>query len=80
MYLSKIPMTAVDLLHDRVLPVYETAGITLELVFSDIGGEFCGRPLCQLGGRWLRSTLRAGRARKGSLDRPRRYRSGTRLV
>lgn len=45
LYLSKIPMTAVDLLHDRVLPVYEAAGIALERVLTDNGREYCGRPL-----------------------------------
>ena len=45
LYLSKIPMTAVDLLHDRVVPVYEAAGIPLERLLTDNGREFCGRPL-----------------------------------
>jgi len=45
LYLSKLPMTAVDLLHDRVLPVYEAAGISLERLLTDNGREFCGRPL-----------------------------------
>jgi transposase InsO family protein len=44
-YLSKIPMTPVDLLHERVLPVYEQAGIALERVLTDNGREYCGRPL-----------------------------------
>lgn len=38
-------MTAVDLLHDRVLPVYEAAGVPLERILTDNGREFCGRPL-----------------------------------
>jgi transposase InsO family protein len=38
-------MTAVDLLHDRVLPVYEAAGVALEWILTDNGREFCGRPL-----------------------------------
>lgn len=38
-------MTAVDLLHDRVLPVYEGAGLALERVLTDNGREYCGRPL-----------------------------------
>jgi len=42
---TTIPMTAVDLLHDRVLPVSEAAGITLERVLSENGRECCGRPL-----------------------------------
>ncbi len=27
LYLSKVPMTAVDLLHERVLPFYEAQGV-----------------------------------------------------
>lgn len=45
LYLSKLPMTAVDLLHDRVLPQYEGAGVSLERVLTDNGREYCGRPL-----------------------------------
>lgn len=45
LYLSKLPMTAVDLLHNRVLPHYEAAGISLERVLTDNGREYCGRPL-----------------------------------
>jgi len=45
LYLSKIPMSAVDLLHDRVLPIYEAAGVALDRILTDNGREFCGRPL-----------------------------------
>lgn len=45
LYLSKLPMTAVDLLHDRVLPFYDAQGVALERVLSDNGREYCGRPL-----------------------------------
>jgi hypothetical protein len=45
LYLSKIPMTAVDLLHERGLPVYDQAGIPLERVLTDNGREYCGRAL-----------------------------------
>jgi transposase InsO family protein len=45
LYLSKLPMTAVDLLHDRVLPFYDAQGIPLERILSDNGREYCGRPL-----------------------------------
>lgn len=45
LYLSKLPMTAVDLLHNRVLPHFEAAGISLERVLTDNGREYCGRPL-----------------------------------
>jgi transposase InsO family protein len=43
-YLSKVPMTAVDLLHERVLPFYEAQGVVLERVLTDNGREYCGRP------------------------------------
>lgn len=45
LYLSKLPMTAVDLLHDRVLPFYDAHGVALERVLTDNGREYCGRPL-----------------------------------
>jgi transposase InsO family protein len=45
LYLSKVPMTAVDLLHDRVLPFYDAHGVALERVLTDNGREYCGRPL-----------------------------------
>ncbi|MEO6055211.1 MAG: integrase core domain-containing protein [Gemmatimonadales bacterium] len=31
LYLSKVPMTAVDLLHDRVLPFYEAQGVVQQV-------------------------------------------------
>lgn len=45
LYLSKMPMTAVDLLHDRVLPFYAAHDVVLARVLTDNGREFCGRPL-----------------------------------
>ena len=45
LYLSKLPMTAVDLLHERVLPFYDAQGVALERILSDNGREYCGRPL-----------------------------------
>lgn len=45
LYLSKLPITAVDVLHDRVLPFYEQHGVTVEHVLTDNGRECCGRPL-----------------------------------
>ena len=43
-YNSKMPITAVDLLYDRVLPFYEALGIPVGAVLTDNGREFCGRP------------------------------------
>ena len=44
LYTSKMPITAVDLLYDRVLPFYEALGIEVGAVLTDNGREFCGRP------------------------------------
>jgi len=43
-YNSKMPVTACDLLYDRVLPFYEDLGVAVENVLTDNGREFCGRP------------------------------------
>ncbi len=43
-YTSKMPITAADLMHDRVLPFYERLGITVGAVLTDNGREFCGKP------------------------------------
>ncbi len=45
LYLSKLPMTAVDVLHDRVVPFYDEHGIDIEHMLTDNGREYCGRPL-----------------------------------
>ena len=44
-YLSKVPMTAVDVLDDRVLPFYEEHSAPVEHLLSDNGREYCGREL-----------------------------------
>jgi transposase InsO family protein len=43
-YISKMPITACDLLYDRVLPFYAALGIQVGAVLTDNGREFCGRP------------------------------------
>ena len=43
-YTSKMPVTACDLLYDRVLPFYEALGVPIGAVLTDNGREFCGRP------------------------------------
>ena len=43
-YTSKMPITAADLLHDRVLPFYDALGVTVKAILSDNGREFSGRP------------------------------------
>jgi transposase InsO family protein len=42
-YTSKMPVTACDLLYDRVLPFYEALGVQVGAILSDNGREFCGR-------------------------------------
>ncbi len=43
-YISKMPITACDLLYDRVLPFYAALGVEVGAVLTDNGREFCGRP------------------------------------
>jgi transposase InsO family protein len=45
LYLSKVPMTAVDVLNDRVLPFYEEHAAEVEHLLTDNGREYCGREL-----------------------------------
>jgi transposase InsO family protein len=42
LYTEKTPITAADLLNDRVLPFFEAAGIPLLRVLTDRGTEYCG--------------------------------------
>jgi transposase InsO family protein len=44
LYPSKLPVTAVQLLNDDVLPTFEAHEAKIEVVLSDNGREFCGRP------------------------------------
>ncbi len=44
LYDRKTPLTAADLLNDRVLPFYEEHGIPLSRVLTDRGTEYCGAP------------------------------------
>ena len=46
LYTSKMPVTAADLLYDRVLPFYEALGVPVEAILTDNGREFCGRQDC----------------------------------
>lgn len=42
-YSSKMPVTACELLYDRVLPFYEALGVPVGAILTDNGREFCGR-------------------------------------
>lgn len=43
-YTSKMPITACDLLYERVLPFYEALGAEVGAVLTDHGREFCRKP------------------------------------
>ena len=43
LYQMKTPITAADLLNDRVLPFYEQEGLGVLRVLTDRGTEFCGK-------------------------------------
>lgn len=43
LYTTKTPITAADLLNDRVLPFFEEHDVTLLRLLTDRGTEFCGR-------------------------------------
>ena len=44
LYTTKTPITAADLLNDRVLPFYEAQGLPVLRVLTDRGTEYCGKP------------------------------------
>jgi len=44
LYDRKTPVTAADLLNDRVLPFFEQQEIPLNRVLTDRGTEYCGAP------------------------------------
>jgi transposase InsO family protein len=44
LYTTKTPITAADMLNDRVLPFYEAHGLPLLRILTDRGTEYCGKP------------------------------------
>jgi transposase InsO family protein len=44
LYDSKTPITAAEMLNDRVLPFFEEQGIIVSRVLTDRGTEYCGNP------------------------------------
>jgi transposase InsO family protein len=44
LYPQKTPITAADVLNDRVLPFYEAEGIPILRILTDRGTEYCGNP------------------------------------
>lgn len=43
LYTTKTPITSADLLNDRVLPLFESYGMTILRMLTDRGTEFCGK-------------------------------------
>ena len=43
LYTSKMPVTAVPILNNHVLPFFDEHGVKVETILSDNGREFCGR-------------------------------------
>jgi transposase InsO family protein len=44
LYTSKLPVTAVHVLNNDVLPFFDAHAVRVETVLSDNGLEYCGRP------------------------------------
>uniref|UniRef100_UPI0028526BCC integrase core domain-containing protein n=1 Tax=Cerasicoccus maritimus TaxID=490089 RepID=UPI0028526BCC len=44
LYTTKTPITAADLLNDRVMPLYEDSDMGLLRILTDRGTEYCGKP------------------------------------
>ena len=44
LYTSKTPITAADLLNERVLPFYEEHELPVLRILTDRGTEYCGKP------------------------------------
>ncbi|STK47126.1 transposase [Escherichia coli] len=42
-YVTKTPITAADLLNDRVLPFYASQGLPMLRILTDRGTEYCGK-------------------------------------
>ena len=44
LYTTKTPITAADLLNDKVLSLFEEHGLPMLRILTDRGTEYCGRP------------------------------------
>jgi len=44
LYATKTPITAADLLNDRVLPFFDAQGMGMIRILTDRGTEYCGKP------------------------------------
>ena len=43
LYTTKTPITAADLLNDKVLPLFEREGLPMLRILTDRGTEYCGK-------------------------------------
>jgi hypothetical protein len=62
LYVRRTPITAADLLNDRVLPFYEEHGVALQRMASSIS---CGTRFFSTGFLWLISCNASSSSRKG---------------
>ena len=44
LYDRKTPLTAADLVNDRVIPLFESHDVKLTRILTDRGSEYCGNP------------------------------------
>ena len=44
LYTNKTPITAADILNEKVLPYYEEHGLPMLRILTDRGTEYCGKP------------------------------------
>jgi len=44
LYTRKTPLTAADILNDRVIPFFDEHGIRVDRILTDRGTEYCGKP------------------------------------
>lgn len=44
LYTTKTPITAADLLNDRVLPCFAEQEVPVLRILTDRGAEYCGKP------------------------------------
>jgi hypothetical protein len=68
-YKLKMPITARDLLSDRVLPFYEAFGVELGAVLTDNGRESCGRATTPTRSSWRWTESSRGRRRRRRQER-----------
>ena len=52
LYERKTPITAADLLNDRVIPLFDEHDVALRRVLTDRGTEYCGKRTADAGARF----------------------------